>query len=324
VLDGHDLVGVASFFVDRGIGGVVRYRLMGTSRRDFLVPPELEERMTSVVAETLGTSEPSPDVFMLEAVPVDRRWPQLLSQVWPSSRMTIHPQFTQPAPIATLHGRTYEEWLGSKSRNFRQSMRRRFRQLEAMGAKLCLTRDESELPADLEAFAQLHYRRWATSGGSRVLDQRVERMLAVASRPLIGQLRFRLWSIKLGTETISSHIFLSAGGETSYWLGGFDERWGRLQPAIVTIHAAIRHAFSVGDHRFDLGIGGQPYKYRFSDTEDRLEWTLLVRPGLKAPLARSQMLRRRTRMALSHRLRPSTKKHLRRAVRLMRAWRRTT
>jgi CelD/BcsL family acetyltransferase involved in cellulose biosynthesis len=324
VLAGHDLVGIAPVFADRGVGGIVRLRLMGSSRRDFLVSPDVEEEAVSMIVDALGTSEPSPDVFMLEGVPTDRRWPQLLLEAWPAGRMTWHPQFTQPAPIASLDGRTYEEWFGSKSSNFRQNMRRRSRQLEAAGAKLCLSLDESELSADLEAFARLHYQRWATHGGSRVLDQRVQRMLAAASRSLIGQLRFRLWSIKVGAETISSHVFLSAGGETTYWLGGFDERWGRLQPAILTILAAIRHAFSVGDHRFDLGVGGQPYKYRFSDTEDYLQWTLLVRSGLKAPLARSQMLRVRTRMALADRLRPSTKKRMSHALHLMTTWRRTT
>jgi CelD/BcsL family acetyltransferase involved in cellulose biosynthesis len=324
VLDGTDLVGVAPVFADRGVGGVVRHRLMGSSRRDFLVSPELEEEATRIVGAVLGTSEPTPDVFMLEGVPSDRRWPLLLTQAWPAGRLTTHRQFTQPAPIANLEGRSYDEWFGSKSRNFRQGMRRRVRQLEAAGARVRLTAADSELPGDLEAFARLHHQRWATRGGSGVLDEQVQRMLADSSRALIGHLRFRLWSIKVGGETISSHIFLSAGGETTYWLGGFDERWGRFQPAIVTIFAAIEHAFSVGDRRFDLGVGGQPYKYRFSDAEDHLEWTLLVRSGLKAPLARGQMLRLRTRMGLAERLPPSVKRQLRRAVSLATAGRRST
>ncbi len=322
VLDGNDLVGVAPIFADLGVGGIVRHRLIGSSRRDFLVAPELEEEATDVVAGVLGASEPSPDVFMLEGVPTDRRWPQLLTQRWPARRMTLHRQFTQLAPIVSLNGRTYEEWLGSKSRNFRQGMRRRLRQLEVAGARISLTRDDSELSADLEAFARLHHQRWAARGGSGVLDERVQRMLEDCSRALIGQLRFRLWSIKAGDETISSHIFLSAGGETTYWLGGFDEQWGRLQPGIVTILAAIQHAFSVGDRRMDLGVGGQAYKYRFSDAEDHLDSTLLVRSGLKAPLARSQMLRARTRMALAERLPTSTKRRARHPLRLMTPWRR--
>ena len=314
VLDGDDLVAVAPIFADLGFGGVVRHRLMGSTRRDLLVPAELEEEATDVVASLLGRSEPRADVLMLESVPADRRWPRLLSEGWRDGHMTMHHQLTQPAPVVSLHGHTYEEWFGSKSYHFRKSMRHQLRQLEAAGASIRLTQDGSELTADLEAFARLHHQRWAARGGSRALDERVQRMLADSARALIGQSRFRLWSINVGGEAISSLICLSAGGETAATLGGFDERWGQLQPAILTMLAAIEHAFSVGDRRFDLGGGGQSYKYRFSDIEDQLEWTLLVRSGLKAPLARSQLLPFRMRMKLAERLPPSIKWPLRRAI----------
>jgi CelD/BcsL family acetyltransferase involved in cellulose biosynthesis len=149
-------------------------------------------------------------------------------------------------------------------------------------------------------------------------------MLDEASRALIAQLRFRLWSIKIDNQTISSTVFLSAGGETAAWLCGFDEEWSHLQPSILTIHEALKHGFEVGDCRLDLGAGAQPYKYRFSDSEDYLESLLIVRSGLKAPLARSQMLRARTRMALAEHLPTSTKRRARHALRLMTPWRRST
>jgi len=50
----------------------------------------------------------------------------------------------------------------------------------------------------------------------------------------------------------------------SHDVGRFRRAVVRLQPAILTLVAAIRHAFSVGDYRFDLGVDGQPYKYLFS------------------------------------------------------------
>ncbi len=314
VFDGTDLVAVAPFFVDRGLGGLVRVRLLGSSRRDLVVATALQEEVTVIVAELLGGSEPSPDLIMLEGVPSHRIWPRLLTPMWPAGRLKPHRQFTQSAPTANLDGLTYDNWFRSQSHSFRKSMRRGLRQLEGAGAEISLTRDEAELAGDLEAFARLHHQRWEKRGGSGVLDQRVQRMLVDASKALIGQHRFRLWSIKVGDRTISSNIFLSAGGETTYWLGGFDEAWSQFQPSILTILAALQHCFAVGDSRLDLGAGAQPYKYRFSDGEDHLEWTLLVRSGLKAPLARAQMLPRRTRMKLAERLPPSVKRQLRRAA----------
>ncbi|MGH9195878.1 MAG: GNAT family N-acetyltransferase [Acidimicrobiia bacterium] len=322
VFDGMDLVGIAPFFVDRARSGLVRFRLLGSSRRDFVVGAELEREMTAIVAEQVSRNEPSPDLIMIEGVPNDRSWPRLLENAWPAGRMKLHRQFTQRAPNARLEGRTYDEWFRSKSHSFRKSMRRGLRQLEAVGGKISLTRDESELGRGLEAFTRLHHKRWKGRGGSRVLDDRVHRMLEDAAKALIGQLRFRIWSINIDGHTISSNIFLSAGGETAYWLGGFDEKWSDLQPSILTILAALEHGFTAGDSRLDLGAGAQPYKYRFSDSEDYLESLLIVRSGLKAPLARSQMLRARTRMALAERLPTSTKRRARHALRLMTPWRR--
>jgi CelD/BcsL family acetyltransferase involved in cellulose biosynthesis len=324
VFDGVDLVGIAPFFVDKGRSGLVRFKLLGSSRRDFVVGAELEEEMTAIVAELLGRGEPSPDLIRLEGVPNLRKWPHLLTSTWPTGRMKLHPQFTQRAPSVRLDARTYDGWLRQKSQNFRRSMRRGLRQLEAAGARITLTRDEAELVRELQAFARLHHQRWKRRGGSRVLDSRVERMLDEASRALITQLRFRLWSIKIDDQTVSSTVFLSAGGETAAWLCGFDEEWSHLQPSILTIHEALKHGFEVGDCRLDLGAGAQPYKYRFSDSEDYLESLLIVRSGLKAPLARSQMLRARTRMALAERLPTSTKRRARHALRLMTPWRRST
>jgi CelD/BcsL family acetyltransferase involved in cellulose biosynthesis len=324
VFDGMDLVGIAPFFVDRARSGLVRFRLLGSSRRDFVVGAELEKEMTAIVGEQVSRIEPSPDLIMIEGVPHHRSWPRLLSNAWPAGRMKLHRQFTQRAPSARLEGRTYDEWFQSKSHSFRKSMRRGVRQLEAVGGKISLTRDESELAKDLEAFVRLHHKRWKSRGGSRVLDDRVHRMLEDAAKDLIGQLRFRIWSIEIAGHTISSNIFLSAGGETAYWLGGFDEKWSDLQPSILTILAALEHGFTTGDSRLDLGAGAQPYKYRFSDSEDYLESLLIVRSGLKAPLARSQMLRARTRMALAEQLPTSTKMRVRHALRLMTPWRRST
>lgn len=317
VMDGQELVGVAPFFIDQGIGGVVRCRLLGSSRRDLVVAPGLEQDVAAIVTHTLGVSEPSPDVFMLEGVPDSRDWPTTVTELWPRGRLNSYPQYTQPAPTVDLSGRTYDQWFRSKSHHFRKSMRRTLRQLKEAGGTVKLTEDPLTLTADLKAFVRLHHKRWSSRGGSSVLNEGVERMLVDVGEELIGQLRFRLWSIQLEGDTISSNLFLSAGGETAYWLGGFDERWAELEPSILSVLCAIQHAFSVGDRRVDLGSGGQSYKYRFSDGEDRLEWTLLVRSGLKAPLARIQMLPQRTRMVLAQRLPQPVKKAVRRRLSLL-------
>lgn len=326
LFDGNDLVGVAPLFLDRGVGGLIRCRVLGarTSSLDLLVAKGFEREAGAIVAELVGCSEPSPDLVMLEGVPRDRDWPRFLEESWPRGRMRSYRQFTQPAPRAHLDGRTYDEWFQSRSYHFRKSMRHYLRQLEEAGGTIRLGTDAIELRRDLESFARLHYQRWMSRGGSGVLNARVQRMLEDVAGQLTGQQRFRIVSIEVGGETIGSIICVSAGGEAAAWSSGFDERWSRFEPSILAMLAAFRYALTFGDSTLDLGAGGQPYKYRFSDGEDHLEWVLLVRSGLKAPLARGQMIPLRTRMMLARRLPPSAKRRVYRGLGHIAKWRRST
>jgi CelD/BcsL family acetyltransferase involved in cellulose biosynthesis len=314
VFEGSELVGVAPLFADGKPGFLTRYRVLGarcSSSLDLLALPGREAEIASALAPALAGASPRPDVLMLEGIRGETPWPSLLAKAWPGPSPANRPQFSLPAPRLDLRGRSYDEWFSSKSRNFRQNMRRRLRQLERAGATFRLASTHEELEYGLRSFADLHYGRWNWRGGSGVLDRRVERMLLAAGEQLIGANRFRLWSVEVAGQPISSHLFLSAGEETSYWLGGFDEDWARLQVSVLTILAGIEHAFDVGDQRFDLGTGGQEYKYRMADDDTPVHWSMVTPMGIRSPVARMQLLPERARLAVANKLSPDAKSKIR-------------
>lgn len=311
VFDGKELVGIAPFFADEPLGILSRYRVLGarcSSRLDLLARSGMETAVGSVFASALADASPRPDVVMFEGIPRGSPWPALLVEAWPARSPTLTRQFSQPSPTISLTDWTYEQWFSSRSTNDRHSARRRLRQLKREGAKFHKASSEEEIDLGLRSFSRLHHGRWSRRGGSAVLNRRVERMLLFAGRQLVQDDRFRLWSIDVKGEPISSQILLSAGRETSAWLGGFDEDWARLQPSILTILTAIEHAFAVGDERLDLGTGGQDYKYRLADGTDSIDWTLVIPGGVRSVLARMQMLPERTRLAIARRLSPEAKR----------------
>lgn len=108
-------------------------------------------------------------------------------------------------------------------------------------------------------------------------------MIRDVARRLNDPSRFRLWIAEVDGRAVAAVVFLSAGGETSYWLGGFDDAAARFEPALLTILAAVKHAFEIGDHRMDLGPGDEPYKWRFADGHDVIGWDLLVARGSRRP-----------------------------------------
>lgn len=318
VFDGADLVGLAPLFSDRGLGGLNRYRLLGAGTSaplDILARPGMERAVGSVIVQSLTEVDPRPDVIMFEGLRGDSPWPSLLCDLWPNpGKLSLRRQFSQPAPFLELSAITYAEWFASRSAKFRSNMRRGLREVQKHGAIVRLSRNRQELTDDLEAFARLHRLRWRTRGGSGALNPGVERMLAEVGACLIEEGRFRLWSMHLDGRPISSHLFLTAGEETAYWLGGFDDTETRIQqPAILTILSALEHAFAVGDTRFDLGSGGQWYKYNFSQTAGSVDWVLLIPRGWRSFLARIQLAPLRARIMLAQRAPARAKRFVRRA-----------
>jgi len=310
------LIGVAPFWVTGRRTLLPRYGLLGAGLAAPIEPlaqPGAEEEVAGAIASVLAAARPRAAVVALDGVPEDSPWPELLRKAWPGGRRpSLSCESSRPVPTVDLGPGGYDEWFAARSSNFRQQMRRRRRRIEERGAELRLPRTPEEVEARLDAFARLHEARWVGRGGSAALDARVEKMLADAARELSAQGRFRLWCINSGDRTVSAHIFLAAGEEASYWLGGFDSEWGSHSPALQTLLAAIEDAFARGERRLDLGPGGQDYKYRLADGESRLDWLLLLPSGPLHPIARGRLAALRLVRSLFGSLPPPVRERTRR------------
>jgi CelD/BcsL family acetyltransferase involved in cellulose biosynthesis len=106
-------------------------------------------------------------------------------------------------------------------------------------------------------------------------------------------------------------LCLAAGGEVSYWNGGFDDAFAKFRPGLVGLVEAIGHAIAAGDSRFDLGPGDHQYKVRLADCADRVV-TVAVSP--KSVRTGAEVVLRRGRRALASRMTPGQKQRLRRVL----------
>jgi CelD/BcsL family acetyltransferase involved in cellulose biosynthesis len=267
VRDGDRLVGVAPFWASRGSG---RYGLLGERSASPLEPlarADLEADVAAVCAEALAATEPTPTEIVLRYTPVGSPWPGLLRDHWPGGTGTIRHERVRPIPKVTLGHGNMDEWLTGRSRNFRQQVRRSRRALTGLGAQFRMA-TPADLEADLASFARLHHARWRSRGGSRALDERVERLLRRAARELMPSGRFRLWSLELSGVPVSMHLFVAGDGGQAYWLGGFDDAWAAQHPGIQVLVHAVEDGIARGEEWLELGPGAQPYKYRLADSED--------------------------------------------------------
>ena len=319
-LDTGTLVGVAPFYAER-LGSLWSYRLLAASicfGVEPLCKPGAERPAAEAFAAALARVRPRVAVLTFKGVPVQSPWPTLLADSWPARRP---PRVTRGAstiaPKLEIGCLTFESWLKVKSSNFRSGLARDRRRLEEHGARFGVT-GLADLGQTLEALGRLHHERMAARGGFSVLDRSVEEMLCDAGQALVPSGRMRLFHIEVAGETISAHLFLTAGGEVAYWLGGFDHRWAARHPALATLLYAIEDAFERGDARIDLGGGAQRYKYRFANGEAELfDWRLIPR-GPSSLLTRIHLAPASVRSRLAHRIPSKLRTRIRRRRRALR------
>lgn len=276
VRHGERVVGIAPYWVVPGRRGPAVYRLLAstmTHRVEPVADPELVELVAGEIAGALASADPTPGYVAFEAADGRSRWRIALAENWPGrTPHTVHER-AMPAPVLQLPA-TFDEWLGGKSRNFRQQTRRLRRRLDEAGGRARLS-SLDDLDRDVDAFVRLHHLRWEGRGGSTLSDG-IGDMLRAAGRDLLPSGRLRLSVVEVADRPVSVQVFLAAGGEALYWNGGFDPDFAHLKPALVGILAGLEDSIDRGEQRLDFGGGAHDYKLRVSDGDMPLVWEGLV------------------------------------------------
>lgn len=322
-LEDDRLIGLAPFYARPARGRAERLALLGagaSNRVQPLAAPGRSGPVAAQLAAALSGLAPSPSLVTLAGVAASTGWPELLSRHWVGrGPATLRVVGGMPAPTVDLRGASYEQWLAGKSRNFRQQMRRAARRLEASGA--CFRRIDArqEVVAALPDLMNLHRQRMRAKREHSALQAPVDRMLAGAAASLAPRGRMWLWTIEAEDgRAISSHLFVAAGGEVAYWLGGFDDGWADAKPGLAALLRAVEDGFALGADRLDLGAGGQHYKGRLADGRDELIEAVIVPRTARYPLTRAQVsaqqLGRRVAVHLSDDQRRGLRRLLRRST----------
>jgi CelD/BcsL family acetyltransferase involved in cellulose biosynthesis len=308
---GDELVGLVPMYVAPRRLRRIDYRLPGielAARLSPLAIPGREWDVAGATAELLAGWEPQPDAIALEGIPLASPWPAALRSGWPGLvRPTMRQYLVHGAPTIALRHSSFEEWMASKSANFRSQMRRTRRQFAAAGGRVRLCTEETA-HADVEAFMRLHAGRWEGRGSSGIVagGERLSAMLEAVARAHATNGRLRLWMLEIESQPISAQLFIAAGGEVAYVNGGWDERFARLKPAMLGILHAVEDSFARKEQRIDLGGGEQSYKLRFADGNDPVAWTIIMLPNRRLPLTRARTMP----MLVSHALRGAAKRTL--------------
>ena len=223
----------------------------------------------------------------LEEALARESWDVLLAErlasreVLPAS-LAARELLSEPSPVLGIHGMSWDEFLASKSSNFRQQVRRRERKL-VKDHKLSfrLADDPERLDADLELLFRLHEERWGARG-SGALRERRSAFHREFAHVALERGWLRLWLLELGGHHAAAWYGLRFAGRELYYQAGRDPALEKLAVGFVLLAHTVREAMNDGMREYDFLRGGEGYKDRFT-TDDTQVRTFAVGRG---PLGR--------------------------------------
>jgi CelD/BcsL family acetyltransferase involved in cellulose biosynthesis len=201
------------------------------------------------------------DIVLAERMPVDEGW---------SSSLGGALLQREPSPVISLDGLGWEGFLRTRSRNFREQVRRRERRLQREHTvQYRLSTDPDRLDADLDVLFALHRARWGDRSDAYAGErERFHREWAAAAQQA-GWLR--LWFLELDGQPVAAWHGLRFARMEFYYQAGRDPAFEDKSVGFVLLAHTIRAAAEDGVHEYRLLRGGESYKSRFASRDRYLE-----------------------------------------------------
>jgi CelD/BcsL family acetyltransferase involved in cellulose biosynthesis len=163
--------------------------------------------------------------------------------------------------------RGWEAFLAGRSANFRQQVRRRERRLaRSHELRFRLAADAHRLDDDLDLLFALHLVRW----GAASPFLRWEAFHRDFARLALRRGWLRLWFLELDGRPVAAWHGFRFSGVESYYQAGRDPEMADESVGFVLLAHSIREAANDGMQEYRFLRGGEPYKYRFADSDPGL------------------------------------------------------
>jgi CelD/BcsL family acetyltransferase involved in cellulose biosynthesis len=182
----------------------------------------------------------------------------------------------ESSPVLPVRGRSWDEFLGGRSRNFRDQVRRRRRRLERAHAVVFRQTSASTLDDDFDALLRLHAARW--QGASTAFADRLAPFHRAFAHVALERGWLRLWTLSVDEAVVAAWYGFRFGSAELFYQSGRDPRWDQENIGFVLFARTVQAAFDDGLSEYRLLRGGEMYKDRWAE-EDRPVLTVLAARG---------------------------------------------
>jgi CelD/BcsL family acetyltransferase involved in cellulose biosynthesis len=190
---------------------------------------------------------------------------------------TLNLEREDVCPVVTFPvGASFDDYLATLDKKARHEIRRKIRRAEGAG-ELRLFASTNPL-ADLEAFIDLHQKKWGSDGlfpptpggaASRVFIRRLFEVCGAEGS-------VRLSFLMVGDRRIAAGIHVETADTWMYYNAGIDPDARDLSPGVLLTAQLVRRALESGARRFDFLRGDESYKYEWGAVDEPIQ-RLLVR-----------------------------------------------
>jgi CelD/BcsL family acetyltransferase involved in cellulose biosynthesis len=193
----------------------------------------------------------------------------------------------QRTPVLDLsaHG-DWASFEASLSRDMRQGIRRRGRQLEAVGTvRLDVVTASEGLEGRLAEVFRVEGLGWKADRGTAILSlPETRRFYDAVAHWAAGQDSLRLYLLRLDDAPIAVNLAVEDRGVRYMLKGGYDPAYHRHSVGTLLLARSIEEAFARGLRRVEFGGGDDPYKLRWTLS---VQQRVLVQAFSRSPLGQA-------------------------------------
>jgi CelD/BcsL family acetyltransferase involved in cellulose biosynthesis len=166
---------------------------------------------------------------------------------------------------------TYEEYLRTRSRNFRKSLRRARRGAENQRFAIRELEPDNFSPNQLaESFLSLNLDRW---GAESYYELPFPNSFVLKLVPeLFRERRLRAFALLKDDSLLGLELCMVGANSLCAWNGGFLSEAARWSPGNLLIEAGIRSAQAMKLEEYDLLRGDESYKASWANSTRDLGW----------------------------------------------------
>jgi CelD/BcsL family acetyltransferase involved in cellulose biosynthesis len=298
--EGGEVVCIAPLFVEaaRAAGLVTLRRLefVGTGltdHQDLIVARGHEGAACERLAAHLEAIRTSFDVISLSDVPDHSRTGRLLHEAL-ARRGFEGPRFVNEQCPRTRLADTWTATLATFDGNHRRQLSKRVRQLgEKFQVALELCGRREDLARDVEAFIDLHQRRWTGVGMKGVYaEPHVAEFQREVSRRFFERGWLFLAFLRLDGARVAAICGFEHRGELAYYLNGVGDlgEAARYSPGLVLHALCMEEMIRRGVRVYDFLRGTERYKYECGAVDVPNWTTLMFRRGARWARVKSKVV----------------------------------